>query len=114
MYQLRFKVLGKSWRLRVLPGPKYRKKHGLDSVAITRMHKRTVDLSPLGVDLETISHELVHVYMHEMCITSMEISLSDQEEFFAELLSRRGYELLDLAKHLHGKVTCLLLKDRAS
>src|SRR6267154_83159 len=89
---LKFRILGKSWNLRVLSKKKYRKKHGKDSVAVTKGWKREVDLSPYGRDIETITHELVHCYLLEMCVGGSIESEDGLEEFFCELLSRRGEE----------------------
>ena len=97
---LKFKVLGKWWRIRKMTKKQYRKKHGEDSIAITVMHKRRIDISPRGMDLDTICHELVHVYTDEMCVRSMDFTLHDMEEFYAELLSKRGLEIIRQAEKL--------------
>lgn len=103
---LKIKILGQSWRVRLLSKRKYRKKHGKDSIAITRMHKRIVDLSPQGIDFETVVHELVHCYSYELCVRSTNMEPDDVEEFFAELIAKRGQELIDLAH----KVTDIVSK----
>jgi hypothetical protein len=84
---------------------KYVDKNGNDSVAITTFHKRRIDLSPYGRDLETIVHELVHAYLHELCLHSTnEMTADDVEEVFCELMAKRGRELLDLADSLYAKI----------
>jgi hypothetical protein len=104
-FKLEFRVLGKAWELRPMAKRRYAKKHGKDSVAITRTDKRIVYLSPFGMDLETITHELVHVYKYEMCLNSMnDLTLDDMEEFYAEFLAKFGYEILDLAESLYNKL----------
>jgi hypothetical protein len=103
--QYRFKILGKSWVLRLMKRKRYAKKNGNDSVAITKTHKRRIDLGPNGRDLETLIHELVHAYLSEMCIgTTYEITLNDMEEVFAELMAKRGRELLNLADSLYQRI----------
>jgi hypothetical protein len=103
--QFRFEVLGKPWTLRLMKRRKYKDKNGKDSVAVTKAYKRQIDLSPFGRDLETIVHELVHAYLHELCIGSTnEITADDLEEVFAELMAKRGRELLDLADQLHARI----------
>jgi len=104
-FSIPFPVLGKHWHLRPMLKKKYAKKHGKDSVAITRTDKRIVYLSPYGRDLETITHELVHCYRYEMCLDSMtEITVDDMEEFWAEFISKFGHEILDLAEELYNKL----------
>lgn len=99
-----FKVLSKNWTIRLLDKTRYAKKHGTDSLAITHVQKRRIDLSPKGRDLDTITHELVHAYLSELCVHSCDLDDENLEEIFAELLSRRGQEMLNLAKRLRDKV----------
>jgi len=102
---IKFKVIGKTWTLRCLDEKQYNKKEiRANSVAITYVHKRRIDLSPLGTDKESIIHELVHAYLSEMCIYSSELDADAMEEFFAELMAKRGQEILDLASDLAEKV----------
>ncbi len=101
---LKFKVLGRIWYMRILTKKVYKRKHGKDSLAVTKCWKREVDLSPRGLDLETIVHELVHCFLYEMCCKGSIESEGGLEEFYSELLARRGYELLNLAKKLRQEV----------
>lgn len=95
-----FKVLGRRWTIRVLSKKKYVKKNGDDSLAITKCHKRTIDLSPWGKDKETLIHELLHAYLSELCVKSADFDTDSLEEVFAELMAKRGRELLSLADRL--------------
>lgn len=100
-----FKILSKKWKLRVLNKKDYGKKNGKDSLAVTKVHRRRIDLSPKGSDLETIIHELTHAYLYEMCLHSThEISGDDLEEIFAEMMAKRGKELLKLADSLIAQI----------
>ena len=100
MISTKFRIVGKRWEIRLLSKKKYRKKNGDGSVAITLMHKRRIEVSPKGFDLETILHELVHAYLSELCIWSANLEDDNIEEVFAELLAKRGRELLDLGDKL--------------
>lgn len=104
MIQVNFRVMGKKWTLRVLRRKRYDKKHGGDSIALTKVHKRRIDLTPSGTDLETIVHELVHAYLAEICTKTTDLDEEQLEEIFCELMSKRGKELLRLADSLHKKV----------
>ena len=96
-----FKVLGKTWKLRILSKKRYHKKHGKDSLAISVLYKRRIDIPAKKISLETMVHELVHAYLHEMCYKSThDITTDDLEEIFAELMAKRGTELLKLAANL--------------
>lgn len=102
--RVRFDVMGKKWRAFVLTTRDYRKKCGKDSVAITRIDKRRIYLSPEGVNKETIIHELVHAYLEELCTSSTNMDAEDLEEVFAELVAKRGRELLDLGRYLYTRL----------
>jgi hypothetical protein len=102
--QLEFSVLGKPWKLRVLT-EKYFKKKNDDCAGVTKVHKRRIELRPKFLDLETIVHELVHAYLYEMCIHSTnEMTVADFEEVYAELMAKRGRELLELADSLYAQI----------
>lgn len=102
---LKFRVIGKPWTIRRLnKRDYYRKKSREGSVAVTYYHKRRIDLSPHGSDLESIVHELVHAYLYELCTYSADLTVDAQNEIFCELMAKRGYELLALAESLKSKL----------
>lgn len=105
MKRINFEILGKKWTLRLLKRKRYFEKHGADSIALTKVHKRRIDLAPSGTDLETIIHELVHAYLTEICTHTANLDDEQLEEIFAELMAKRGREMLDLADRLHAQVT---------
>jgi hypothetical protein len=105
MIKLKFLILDKTWTIRLLKKRKYNRKNGADSVAVTKIHKRVIDLGPNGRDLETIVHELLHGFLAELCTHSADLTVDAQEEIFAELMAKHGRTLLDLADDLHRKVT---------
>lgn len=107
MKAIKFQILGKEWTLRILKRKAYIKKNGQNSVGITHLQKRRIDLHPKGRDLETIVHELLHAYLTELCTGSTDLEDDQLEEVFAELLAKRGREMLDLADSLYEQVTNL-------
>lgn len=107
MYKIKFEILGKEWTLRVLKKKKYRRANGINSVAITHTTKRRIDLGPGGMDLETVIHELVHAYLTEICTKSADLEDEQLEEIFAELMAKRGREMLDIADKLYGEIKIL-------
>jgi hypothetical protein len=105
MLTVKFNILNKEWKLKLLKNKKHKKKNGDDNVAITKYWKREISISIGGADLETIVHELVHAYRAEMCTGSMtEMSADDMEENCCEVFAKRGRELLDLADILFTQV----------
>jgi len=111
--QLDFFILGKEWTLRVLSEKYFRKKNGGAAAAVTKVHKRRIELRPKFLDRETIVHELVHAYLYELCLHSTnDMSLADLEEIFAELMAKRGKELLDKADWVENEIASALQSPR--
>lgn len=104
MSKIKFKILGKVWEVRLLDKRRFKKIHGDTALAVT-WSDRVMDLGPRGRDIETIRHELVHAYQKEMCLCSVEkMTADDMEEWIAELIGRRGPELLALADKLFERI----------
>lgn len=102
---IKFKILGKNWKLGLLNTVEYRAKHGRHmGVAVTDVNTREIDLSPKGRDLETIYHELIHGYLGEMCVHSCDLDDDNLEEIFCELFSKRAKEILELGIELKEKL----------
>lgn len=105
-----FILLGRKWTLKLLDKHKYFRRNGGKSLATT-WSDRQIHLSPRGLDIETIRHELVHAYQHEMCAGSLnEMSKADIEEWIAELVGRRGPELLAIADEIYAKLKQATMK----
>lgn len=107
MKEIKISILSKKWTVRIMSKKRYKRCNGKDSVAIANIHKRRIDLSPKGRDKETIVHELVHAYLAEMCTHSCDLDNDNLEEIFAELMARRGEEILKLSHTLLLRVSRL-------
>jgi hypothetical protein len=110
--QFRFEVLGKVWTLRLMKRKKYAKKNGKDSVAMTYRQKRRIDLSPFGKDLETITHEITHAYLTELCLDSANPDADALEEIFCEMMAKHGAVLISQSLELYNQI--LLYQSRSS
>lgn len=99
--KVKFNILGREWTAAVLPDKAYQKKHRQsDSWGITDGDKREIDILPKGLVRVTMIHELVHAYMFEMAMSSVDFDNDNLEEVFAELMAHRGEEILTLADTL--------------
>lgn len=107
MLIIEFKILDKDWKIRLLGRKKYVKKHGNKSLALAKGWKREIDVHPNGVSVQTLIHELVHAYLNEMCLLSADLTVENLEEIFAELMAKRGRELLDLSDELMVQINTL-------
>jgi len=111
--QLEFFILGKEWTLRVLSEKYFKKKNGNAAAAVTKVHKRRIELRPKFLDRETIVHELFHAYLSEMCLHSTnELTVADMEEICAELMAKRGIELLAKADWVEEEIASALQRPK--
>jgi len=101
--KIKFKILNKPWTLRLMTRKEFKRKHGAQFLAVTQVHKRRIDAKPSGFDEETLVHELFHAFTSELCVHSTTLDHDNYEEFAAELVSKRGKEMLKLGKLLSKK-----------
>jgi hypothetical protein len=102
--KIKFKIMGRRWKLILYTAKAYKKKRGADHVGETDVNKRRIYLCPDGFDFETIAHELVHAFLGEMCLHSAEIDGEAMEEICAEMFSKRGADILALSTDLLTEV----------
>lgn len=102
--KIKFKILGRKWRLLVYTSKKFRQKRGSDHVGETDVNKRKIYLCPDGFDLETITHEVIHAHLGEMCLNSAELDGTAMEEICCELFSKRGADILALSFRMFEQV----------
>lgn len=100
---LKFKILGRTWTLKIYTKRKYQKKCGVDSVACCKGWKRTLCLSPAGFRIETIYHEIFHAYLHE-ATGGLILDVDTLEEVMCEVMAKRGAEFLKLGRKLRRDV----------
>lgn len=108
----KFRVLGYWWTVRLLTKRQYHKRNGKDSLACTKAWKRRIDLSPRGMDKETLCHEVVHAFLSEKLIWGLDLDAAHMEEVYCELLAKRGYEMLKLVDDLFLRLKLLSAKIR--
>lgn len=104
MKKVKFEIMGKKWTLRVMTREKYLEDNDPESDATTYMAKRRIDVSPDGMDIETVRHELVHAYFSELCTGSADLDRYAFEEVAAEMFAQRGPEILKQADSLAEKI----------
>lgn len=106
MKSITFQILGNDWTLNSMSFKQFANKHGdnWDAQAITDADLKEIDLIPRGLTRATIIHELVHAYLHEMCMGSVDFDDDNLEEVFAELMSYRGEEILTLSTNLLKRI----------
>lgn len=84
------KVLNKKWKIVVRSDKVHNAKHP-NSHAVAVLEDRRIYVRRSSLDIETITHELVHAYSHELSLVEIGLDTEDQfEEFFCELFAKYG------------------------
>lgn len=104
---LDFHVMGKLWKAYFTDTRYFNKTYGVDTLAATETDEKKVFFRAKKLPSEeTIIHELVHAYLWETGLRSMDLDVDQLEELFCELCSKHMRVLLataDLIKaHLHS------------
>lgn len=97
-------VLGKTWIVQV-KSEKWLQKNYPDCHAIALLEERKVLVRKTSLNVETITHELIHCYAHTLSFIEMELDDDQLEEAFCELFAKYGELIIKDAKTLCQKLS---------
>lgn len=100
----KIKVLGKTWSVVLLSEKLHGKRYG-DCHAIAFLESRKIYVRPSSLNIQTLSHELIHSYQFELSYWELELDDEQVSEWFAELFCRYGDQILKDAKELCQKLS---------
>jgi hypothetical protein len=101
----KIKVLGKTWVV-IVRSEKWLQKNYPDCHAIALLDERKVLVRKTSLNVEVITHELIHCYAHTLSFIEMELDDDQLEEAFCELFAKYGEQIIKDAKSL-----CATLSD---
>lgn len=81
-------ILGAKWRVRFHKPGQYVKKVADDSKAEIDDNLRTLDIDLSFLSHEVIAHELTHCYAKERSLTEIQLTYSQLEDFFCEIVGK--------------------------
>lgn len=93
-------VIGKPWKVMLWAQKSYVKQFGDDSVGITQLDHKRINLRHDCLTLETIHHELVHAFAAERSLCELNLDKAQVEEFFCELFSKHGAEIMATGREI--------------
>lgn len=103
--QMKFKIKGIHWKLRVLPADIYSKYHGKNSHGVTIFPDHRIDVEANSLNLNTVCHELGHAYFSACMTDSADLSSRATEEIFCEIIGNHGPELINLGRKIVRQLT---------
>lgn len=102
---MKIKILNKKWTVRFFGNKKWVKKFGKGFDGLTKFHKRAIYIRNRGDVKETTIHELIHAYLYEYGMWAADMISKDAfEEVVAEMFSKHGDDILNLARKIQKNV----------
>ncbi len=86
--------MGKRWKISCFNDKTYLKKIGDGTHAVAILEDRHIYIKRSSLNKETIIHELVHAYFHEMSYVELSLDDDQVEEMICELISKNGANIL--------------------
>ena len=96
---MKIKVLNKFWKIIVRTDKSHDAKFK-ECHAIAILDDRKIHVRRSSLNKETIIHELIHAYQHELSFYELELDDGQVDEWFAELFAKYGKMILDDAERL--------------
>lgn len=93
-------ILGKKWTVYWLTQEEYTSQLDSTSVGTADTATRTIKFLCAEADIETVRHELTHAYTHEMSLTVLDLTASQVEEFYCELVGKYGKDIVTKASRI--------------
>lgn len=89
-------LLHKKWRV-VVRSDKVHEERFPQTHAVAVLEDRKIYIRKSSLNMETITHELVHALTYELSFTELQLDDDQVEEFFCELFAKYGRNLLQIA-----------------
>lgn len=89
-------LLHKKWRIVVRSDKVHEEKYP-QTHAVAVLEDRKIHIRRSSLNMETITHELVHALTYELSFTELQLDDDQIEEFFCELFAKYGRNLLQIA-----------------
>lgn len=99
---LRLYVLGRQWKFSVISADAFVRRFKEESAGVTVPDSLEVVINEEEFTLQTVDHEIWHIAMDSMCISSARLSTEQFEEVTAEVHAVYGDTLRKLGKLIYS------------
>lgn len=104
MIKAKINLLGKSWEVFVR-SDRVHKKRFKKCHAIAHLNERKIHVRKSSLDILTITHEIVHAFQWELSFYELALDRDQTTEWFCELISKHGEQIIKDAKELCQKLS---------
>lgn len=94
---MKITVVNKKWSVIVLSDKTMAKRHP-KTHAVAILEDRKIYVRKSSLNKETIIHELIHAYQHELSFHELQLDEDQVDEWFAELFAKYGERMIESAK----------------
>lgn len=102
---MKIDIQGDTWTCSALNTKKYENKYGDDSLAMTLTDKKTIDFNKKSFTIETVRHELFHVFHYGLYLGSAEdLNKDDYEEILAEMVSNNLEKMIRISNKIYKEL----------
>ena len=88
----------RKWKVVLSSVEEYEEMHGDDSSAITLLDSKEIHFKTDHINLETVTHEISHVYMSYTIIELKSLKIEDLEEFFCDFNGKYAFNICKVSK----------------
>ena len=93
------KVVNKKWKITVRSDKVHNASFG-ETHGIAMLEERKIHIRRSSMNSETILHEMIHAYQHELSFHELQLDDDQVEEWFAELFGKYGRTMIKDADRL--------------
>jgi hypothetical protein len=97
-------ILGQKWRAYIEDDDTYSRRWGESDGAHTIPADKEMYFNEAELSRVVVTHELVHAYYSETCVSSANLTVDQIEEVMAEMFGVHGNKLLTLSRKLYKEL----------
>jgi hypothetical protein len=97
-------INGDKWKIQVLDDDEFDRRFGEGLEGITQTKEKIVYFNEEIYDLDTVVHELTHVFFYYLCLDAASISVHQLEEIACEVMAKHGKHILKLSNKVHKQL----------
>lgn len=105
MVKFKITLFGRPWSFYSIPDQLFIAKHGAGLAGLSLLDEHRVDIKESELTLETVIHELTHVYWSNLCIETANLKPHQLEEVTCELMATHASTIIRTSKFILKHLT---------
>lgn len=97
---LKVKIQSDFWKIHVLSDDKFENIFKESLAGITLTKDKTMYISESDFNIETLTHEMCHVYFYYCCTNAASLNADQIEEIWCELFALQGKDIINTSEKI--------------